>query len=159
MSELHIIAAIDRNRAIGLGGDMVYHLSADLKRFKALTLGYPVVMGRRTFESLPKGALPGRRNIVITRNAAYSAPNIETASSLESALALCSDAEKTFIIGGGEIYSQALPLADVLDLTEIDDAAPEADTFFPPFDKQFILTNTEPAATNPPARFNTYHRR
>lgn len=159
MSELHIIAAIDRNRAIGFGGDMVYHLSADLKRFKALTLGYPVVMGRRTFESLPKGALPGRRNIVITRNAAYSAPNIETAPSLEAALALCSDAEKTFIIGGGEIYSQALPLADVLDLTEIDDAAPDADTFFPPFDKLFILTNTEPALTTPPASFNTYHRR
>lgn len=130
-----IIAAITADKgAIGRNGDLVYHVSADLKHFKALTTGHTVVMGRRTFESLPKGALPNRRNIVVTRNAAFMASGIETAPSLEVALAM-SAGEEVFIIGGGQIYEQALPLADRLCLTSVEAPTPDdADTFFPPID-------------------------
>lgn len=127
-----IIAAVTADRyAIGRRGDLVYHVSADLRRFKELTMGHAIVMGRKTFESLPKGALPGRRNIVVTRNPGYTAPGIETAPSLEEALALASsDGREVFVIGGGEVYRQAYPLADRLCLTEIHaPAPPDADTF------------------------------
>ncbi len=136
---IHIIVAIDQNRAIGLGGDMLFHIREDLRRFKALTMGHTLVMGRKTFDSLPSGALPGRRNIVITRNEHWSAPGAERAASLADAIALAGDSE-IYIIGGGEIYAQALPLADVLDLTQIHAAAPEADTYFPPFADLFTET-------------------
>lgn len=127
-----IIVAVDRNHAIGRNGDMPYHLSADLKRFKSLTMGCPVVMGRKTFESLPKGALPGRRNIVITRNETFEAPGVERAASLADALAMADESgREIFIIGGGEIYRQAMPIADALYLTCIDDEATDPDTFFP----------------------------
>lgn len=137
---IHIIVAIDQNRAIGLGGDMLFHIREDLRRFKALTMGHTLVMGRKTFDSLPSGALPGRRNIVITRNEQWTAPGAERAASLADAIALAGDSE-IYIIGGGEIYAQALPLADVLDLTQIHSAAPEADTYFPPFDDLFTETD------------------
>lgn len=130
-NRLVIIVACTRNFAIGRDGGMLYHISEDLKRFKALTMGHTIVMGRRTFESLPKGALPGRRNIVVTRNGSYVAPGIETAVSLEAALALCKPQDEVFIIGGGEIYAQALPLAGRIELTYIDAIATDADTFFP----------------------------
>lgn len=121
--------------AIGRGGDMIFHLRDDLRRFKALTTGHTVVMGRRTFESLPKGALPDRRNIVVTRNPDFNAANVETANSLEAALEMSASDSETFIIGGGEIYAQALPLADRLQLTIIEAPTPaDADTFFPPVD-------------------------
>lgn len=123
-----IIVAATRDMAIGNNGDLLYHISDDLKHFKALTMGCPIIMGRRTFESFPKGALPGRRNIVVTRNPRYSAPGIETASSLEDAIAMCSGAENVYIIGGGEIYRQAIPMADRLELTLIDALHPDADT-------------------------------
>ena len=126
-----IIVACTRNFAIGRGGDLLFHISDDLKRFKALTMGHPIIMGRKTFESFPKGALPGRRNIVVTRNPAYAAPGVETASSLEDAMALCDPTEESFIIGGGEIYRQALPLAGKIELTLIDSAPEDADTYFP----------------------------
>lgn len=131
--EIVIIAAIARNGAIGVDGDMVYHLRDDLRRFKQLTMGAPLVMGRRTFESLPSGALPGRRNIVVTRNSAFTAPGVETASSLEEALSMAASAspEKIFILGGAQIYSAAMPLASTLELTLVDDTPPRADTFFP----------------------------
>ncbi len=131
-----IIVAITADKgAIGRKGDMLYHLRGDLRRFKAITTGHTVVMGRKTFESLPKGALPARRNIVVTRNPGFRAENTETASSLEDALAMSAPDSETFIIGGGEIYRQALPLADHLRLTIIDaPAPPDADTFFPPVD-------------------------
>lgn len=128
---LTIIAAVGRDLAIGRDGDLAFHISADLRRFKALTMGHPIIMGRKTFESFPKGALPGRRNIVVTRNSAYSAPGIETAGSLEEALGKAG--EKAFVIGGGEIYRQALPLAHTLEITEIDADTPDADTRFPDY--------------------------
>ncbi len=129
---LHIIVAIDRRGAIGRGGDLLFYIKDDLCRFKALTMGNTLVMGRRTFESLPKGALPGRRNIVVSRNAAYTAPGIEVAPSLEAALALAADGPgDTFVIGGGQIYAQALAKADVLELTVVDAEAEAPDTYFP----------------------------
>ena len=127
-----IIVAIDRRGAIGRGGDLLFYIKDDLRRFKALTIGNTLVMGRRTFESLPKGALPGRRNIVVSRNAAYTAPGIEVAPSLEAALALAADGPgDTFVIGGGQIYAQALAKADVLELTVVDAEAEAPDTYFP----------------------------
>lgn len=129
-----IIVACARDFAIGRNGDLLFHLKEDLKHFKALTMGRPIVMGRKTFESFPNGALPGRRNIVITRNNDYSAPGIETALSLEDALSLCRDDEHVFIIGGGEIYRQALPLAYDIELTLIDATVDDADTYFPTLD-------------------------
>ena len=129
-----IIVAVTRDLAIGRGGDLLYHISDDLKRFKSLTMGCPIIMGRKTFESFPKGALPGRRNIVVTRNRDYAAPGVETAPSVEEALKMCADAPEAYIIGGGEIYRQALPLADRIELTLIDAVCPDADTHFPDID-------------------------
>lgn len=129
-----IIVAATRDMAIGNKGDLLYHISDDLKRFKSLTMGCPIIMGRKTFESFPKGALPGRRNIVVTRNGDYRAENIETAPSVEAAIAMCEGAERVYIIGGGEIYRQALPQASRLELTLVDAECPEADTRFPDVD-------------------------
>ncbi|MDE6378217.1 MAG: dihydrofolate reductase [Duncaniella sp.] len=134
---VNIIAAVTLDLAIGDRGDLLYHISEDLRRFRSLTMGHPIVMGRNTFESFPKGALPGRRNIIVTRNPSYSAPGAETAPSLAEALKLAAtpaegiDASQIFVIGGGQIYGQALPLADNLMLTLIDARRPEADTRFP----------------------------
>lgn len=161
MSEIHIIVAIDRNGAIGRGGDLLFHISADLRRFKSLTMGCPIIMGRKTFESFPKGPLPGRRNIVVTRNPEYRRDGIETASSLTQALELAADAPDVYIIGGGEIYRQAITLADRLDLTEIDASVPDADTFFPPIDPELwhIAAIDSPADPTVPAiRFVTLTR-
>lgn len=132
-----IIAAITSDKgAIGRKGDLIYHVSADLKHFKALTTGHTVVMGRRTFDSLPKGALPNRRNIVVTRNAELKPIGAETAGSLEEALVMC-EGQEVFVIGGGEIYRQALGLADRLNLTMVDEPTPvDADTFFPAIDPE-----------------------
>lgn len=135
--EIVIIVACTRDFAIGRGGDLLYHISDDLKHFKALTMGSPIIMGRKTFESFPKGALPGRRNIVVTRKSDYSAPGIETAKTLEEALAMCQTSPKCFVIGGGQIYAQALPLATSIELTLIDSTVSDADTYFP------VLTSME----------------
>lgn len=130
---LHIIAAIDRNRAIGFENKLLFWLPNDLKRFKQLTIGHTIIMGRKTFESLPKGALPNRRNIVLSRTkTAYAGTEVYT--SLEEALAHCHSHEQIYIIGGSSLYQQALPLADELCLTEIDAAAPQADAYFPEID-------------------------
>lgn len=149
-NKINIIVSVDRNNAIGRQGDMPYHISADLKRFKSLTMGCPVVMGRKTFESLPKGALPGRRNIVITRDEAYTAPNIETVSSLDKAIELAQQADNDiFIIGGGEIYRQSMTIADNLFITHIDDEADNADTFFPTIDSNiWNVTESSPVETD-----------
>ena len=128
---ISIIAAVAAHGAIGRRGDLLYHISADLKRFKALTMGCPVIMGRKTFESFPKGPLPGRRNIIVTRNRGYFREGAETAPSLEDAISRCKDAEKVFIIGGGEIYRRAIEIADILEITEILAEVADADTFFP----------------------------
>lgn len=139
-----IIAAVAANRAIGNRNRLLYHLSADLRRFKALTTGHTIIMGRRTFESLPKGALPQRRNIVLTRNTGYTAPGIETFASLESALEACTPEEEIFIIGGASVYAEALPMADRLCLTHVADTPDEADAFFPEYDgTEWRLTASE----------------
>ena len=130
---ISIIAAVARNRAIGYENKLIYWLPNDLKRFKALTTGHTIIMGRNTFLSLPKGALPNRRNIVLTRSQ-KDFPGCEVFASLEDVLAHCDKDEDVYIIGGASVYRQALPLADRLCLTEIDDTPEKADTFFPPYD-------------------------
>lgn len=128
---ISIIAAIDRHNAIGFENKLLFWLPNDLKRFKALTTGNTIIMGRKTFESLPKGALPNRRNVVLTSNPAVDCPGAELFPSLEAALKSCQEDEQVYIIGGASVYQQALPFADTLCLTEIDDEASEADAFFP----------------------------
>jgi len=113
-----LIAALAANRVIGNNNALPWHLPADLKRFKALTMGHPVVMGRKTCESIGR-PLPGRRNLVITRNRAYSAPGCEIVHSLDDAIAACRGTETIFVIGGAELYRESLPLAHCLELTEI----------------------------------------
>lgn len=124
-----MIAAITADNALGRGGDMIFHLAADLRRFKQLTMGHPLVMGRRTFQSLPH-ALPGRRNIVVSRKEDFKAEGAEVFATLHDALDACGDAE-AMVIGGGQIYAQAMPLASRLIITHIDATCPDADTFFP----------------------------
>lgn len=130
---ISVIAAVAANRAIGLENKLLYWLPNDLKRFKALTTGHTIIMGRRTFESLPKGALPNRRNIVISRTQT-SFPGCDTYSSLEEAIAHCAADEDVYIIGGASVYEQSLPLADRLCLTEVHDTPADADAFFPEYE-------------------------
>lgn len=129
-----LIAAVAENMAIGYQNKLLYWLPNDLKRFKSLTTGHTIIMGRKTFESFPKGALPNRRNVVLSRNGA-TFPGAETYPTLEAALASCSSDEDIYIIGGASVYEQAMPLADRLCLTEIADTPKEADAYFPTFDK------------------------
>ena len=127
---LSIIVAIAENRAIGFENKLIYWLPNDLKRFKALTTGNTIIMGRRTFESLPKGALPNRRNIVLSRRGkAEDFPGAELFPTLNAALAACEG--EVYIIGGASVYKEALPKADRLCLTYIYDTPEQADTFFP----------------------------
>ena len=128
-----IIAAVAANRAIGLDNKLLYWLPNDLKRFKALTTGHTIIMGRRTFESLPKGALPNRRNIVLSRTQS-DFPGCDTYTSLDEALQHCAADEDVYILGGSSVYEQALSIADRLCLTEIHDTPAKADAFFPPYD-------------------------
>lgn len=128
---ISIIAAVDRHMAIGFENKLLFWLPNDLKRFKALTTGNTIIMGRKTFESLPKGALPNRRNMVLSSNPSADCPGAEVFPSLEAALGSCKESEKVYIIGGASVYRQALPLADELCLTEIDATAEQADAFFP----------------------------
>ena len=131
-----IIAAIDKNNALGFQNRLLFYLPDDLKRFKALTTGHTVVMGRKTFDSLPKGALPNRRNIVLSRSTKLALPGAEVYTSLEEALKHCADDEQVFIMGGASVYKQAMPLADRLYMTEIDAEAAEADVYFPAIDHE-----------------------
>jgi dihydrofolate reductase len=134
---LIIIAAVARNGAIGRNNALLCRLSEDLQFFKRTTLGHPLLMGRRTFESIGR-PLPGRRNIVLTRDPAWRAEGIETAASLPAALTMTAAAPKRFVIGGAQLYAQALPLADELVLTEIGHDF-EADTFFPRWDRSAFI--------------------
>lgn len=129
---VNIIAAVARNRAIGFQNKLIYWLPNDLKRFKALTTGHTIIMGRNTFLSLPKGALPNRRNVVLSRTQTEF-PGCDTFSSLEEALNNCTPDEDIYIIGGAAVYQQALAIADRLCLTEIDDIPEQADAFFPDY--------------------------
>ena len=129
---ISIIAAVAKNRAIGFQNKLIYWLPNDLKRFKALTTGHTIIMGRNTFLSLPKGALPNRRNIVLSRTAS-AFPGCDVYVSLEEALQHCDNDEDIYIIGGASVYTQAIKIADRLCLTEIDDTPKQADTFFPEY--------------------------
>lgn len=131
MKNLSIIVAIARNYGIGFENKLLYRIPNDMKRFKALTTGNTIIMGRKTFESLPKGALPNRRNIVLSRDESAAFAGAEHFLSLEDALAHCGEDETVFIIGGSSVYTEALPLADNLYITLVDDATKEADAFFP----------------------------
>lgn len=144
---LAIIVAVADNRAIGRAGDLAFHISADLRRFKELTMGHPIIMGRKTFESLPKGALPGRRNIVITGNSEWSAHDIEIARDINQAIDIAG--ENAFIIGGGQIYEQSMPLVDTLYITRIFAQSDEADTFFPLYEDSWEIVGTEPIDVDP----------
>ncbi len=161
--KLSLLAAVARDGVIGSDGTIPWRLPEDLARFRTLTLGHPVIMGRRTWESLPARfrPLPGRRNVVLTRNEAWSAEGAERAGSLENALLLLDEAPQAFVIGGAEIYAASLPLADELLLTEID-AAFEGDTFLPRFDtSEFSEVSREPHVSEDGTRFSfvTYVRR
>ncbi|CAI8310487.1 MAG: Dihydrofolate reductase type 3 [Bacteroidota bacterium] len=127
-----MIAAVAENNALGKDNNLIWHLSDDLKRFKNLTKGHHVIMGRKTFESMPK-ALPNRTNVVISRQKEYTAENAHVVHSLEAALALAQEDDQPFIIGGGEIYRQGLAFANCIELTRVHDDF-EADTFFPEID-------------------------
>ena len=123
-----LIAAMARNRAIGLDGAMPWHLPRELRHFKETTMGKPIVMGRKTWESIGR-VLPGRQNIVVTRNRGYAAEGCDVAASLEEAVALA-EGEEVMIIGGGQLYAEAMACADRMVLTFVE-CEPEADTWFP----------------------------
>lgn len=162
-AEIALIAAVARNGAIGRGNALLFDEPADQRHFRATTLGCPVIMGRKTWDSLPPRfrPLPGRRNVVVSRNAATQAVGAEVAPSLEQALALVADAPRAFVIGGAELYAQALPLAHTLVLTEID-ADLEGDACFPAWDRSLFeetSSTTAVTAAGVPYRFVTYTRR
>jgi len=127
-----IIAAVGRKREIGINGSLPWHLPEDLKRFRGLTTGHTVIMGRKTYESIG-GPLPDRINIVITRNQNYEAPGCLVVHSIEEALTRTNQGSETFIIGGAEIFTQALPFVEKMYITAVDKESP-ADTFFPELD-------------------------
>lgn len=128
-----MIAAVGKNLELGKNNNLIWHFKEDMKFFKDTTMGHTVVMGRKTFESLPK-ALPGRKNIVISSNAEYQAQGATVVTSVEEALQIA-DNEEIFVLGGGKIYAEFLPYADKLYLTEIDAECEDADTYFPQFNK------------------------
>lgn len=129
MTRVTLLAAIGRNLVIGRDGDMPWHLPEDLRHFKATTLGHPMVMGRKTFDSIGR-ALPGRRTIVVTRQRDWHHADVETAHSLADALALAGPTDEVFVVGGGQLYAEAMPFAQRMILSEVPDS-PEGDTFFP----------------------------
>lgn len=164
MTRLVLIAGVARDGAIGRGGELPWRLPEDLKHFRRVTMGHPVIMGRRTWDSLPSKfkPLPGRRNIVVTRNAGWRAEGAERAASLDAALAMVGTVPLACVIGGAELYAQALPLADELRLTEVDAAFGDADAFFPAWDRaEWIEVERVSGADVAPLRYDfvTYRRR
>ena len=131
--QIHAIVAVDENWAIGRQGDLLCHLPADMRHFKQVTMGYSIVMGRKTFESFPRRSLPGRQNIVITRNAGWQYPGVTVVHSVEEAIA-AAETDTVYIIGGAQVYELALPLVEVLHLTVIHARWASADAFFPALD-------------------------
>lgn len=161
--QICIIAAVAQNLAIGNANKLLYWLPNDLKRFKSLTTGHTVIMGRKTFDSLPKGALPNRRNIVLSRTVS-ELPGAEVFATLEEALRNCKCEEEVYIMGGESVYRQAMSMADRLCLTEIKDTPKVADAFFPRFDMadwQAVWTEEHEADDKHAQkyRFVTYERR
>ena len=133
MKSIHAIVAVDQNWAIGRQGDLLCHLPADMRHFKEVTMGHSIVMGRKTFESFPRRPLPGRQNIVVTRNAGWQYPGVTVVHSIDEAIA-AAQTDVAFVIGGAQVYEQALPRVDVLHLTVIHARWATADAFFPALD-------------------------
>ena len=133
MKSVHAIVAVASDWAIGRQGGLLCHLPADMRHFKEVTMGHSIVMGRKTFDSFPRRPLPGRQNIVITRNADWQYPGVTVAQSLDDAIAVA-HTDTVFVIGGAQVYEQALPLVDVLHLTCIHARWASADVFFPALD-------------------------
>ncbi len=164
MKRLSLIAAVAQDGAIGKENDLLCHLPADLKHFKAITLGHTIVMGRRTFESLPKGALPGRTNVVVTRNGQAQWENAVTVHSVDEALD-CAEADaELFVIGGATLYAQTIDHADRLYITHIAHTFADADAFFPAIDptvwRETEREEWQADERNPyPYTFITYERR
>ncbi|MBL8312287.1 MAG: dihydrofolate reductase [Rubrivivax sp.] len=161
--ELVLIAAVARNGVIGRNGGLVFQEPADQRHFRQATLGCPVIMGRKTWDSLPPRfrPLPGRRNIVVSRRPGLAATGAEVAPDLPAALAAATDAPRVFVIGGAQLYAQALPLAQRLMLTEVDAELP-GDVFFPAWDRNlFVETRRQRACTDQgmPYHFVEYQRR
>ena len=161
--QLSLIAAVGRNGEIGRGNDLLWRTREDQLHFKNTTMGHSVVMGRKTWDSLPDRfrPLPGRRNIVVSRNAAFEAKGAEVVTSLDAALALVSGTPRVFVVGGAQLYALALSRADELVLTEVD-AAFDADAFFPAWDRQAFGEVDRDSRTDPEGRpyaFVTYRRR
>ncbi len=158
-----MIAAIGANHELGKDNDLVWHLPDDFKRFKSLTTGHNIIMGRKTFESFPK-LLPNRRHIVITRNREYQVPpEVIVAQNMDEALAYCLEDPQPFIIGGGEIYRLGMDYADRLELTHVEGQF-DCDTFFPEIDHEVwecvsSLAHKKDDRHNYAFRFNTYHRK
>jgi len=136
---INMIAAVARNRAIGYENKLLYWLPNDLKRFKQLTTGHTIIMGRHTYESLPKGALPNRRNVVLSTSVG-ELPGCEVFASLDAALQSCRADEDVYIIGGAKVYEQAISRAHRLCLTEVDDTPRQADAFFPDYSEGWHIT-------------------
>ncbi len=163
MPRITLVAAVARNGVIGKDNRLLWHLPEDMKHFRQLTMGAPVIMGRKTWDSLPERfrPLPGRRNIVLSRQPGWQAAGAEVAQSLEAALAAAADAPQVFVIGGGQAYAEAIAIADELVLTEIDhDFA--GDAYFPPLRASFIETSRKTQLSAPPNTFEfsfvTYRR-
>ncbi len=155
MSRISLVVAVSLNGVIGRDGSLPWHISSDLKKFKTITMGNPIIMGRKTWESLPKRPLPGRQNIVITRQADYKAVGAVVARDAKSALAAAGGAEEIAVIGGGEIYKMFFPLAHRVYLTEVDIVV-EGDTYFPkldPLEWQEASVEIHPAGPNDNASF------
>jgi dihydrofolate reductase len=161
---LALIAAVARNGGNGRGGGLLWQESEDQKHFRRVTMSCPVIMGRKTWDSLPERfrPLPGRRNIVVTRQAGWQSRGAEPTASLDDALRRCRGAQRVFVIGGAQLYALALPRADELVLTEIDADFDGADVFFPDWPRdEFRLLGSEPrvSAGGVPYRFSHYERR
>jgi dihydrofolate reductase len=158
---ISLVAAIAENRVIGQGGKLPWHLPDDLRRFKRVTVDHTVIMGRKTFEEIGH-PLANRRNVVVSRNPGFRPRGVTVVPSLDEALALGATEEEVFVVGGGEVYSQALPRADRLYLTVVH-ATPEGDAVFPVFDQQawaLVEEERHPADGRHPFAFTfrTYHR-
>lgn len=158
--KVSLVAAVARGGVIGRDNAIPWQLPEDMARFRALTVGHPVVMGRRTWDSLPERfrPLPGRRNVVVTRSPTWHADGAERAGAFDDALRLLAGASQVYVIGGAELYAAALPLADELLLTEVE-LEVEGDTVFPPFDREAfdeVSRERHVSSTGTPFSFVTY---
>lgn len=159
--DVNLIAAVGENGELGLKGDLIWHIPEDLKHFKALTMGRTVIMGRKTWDSLPKKPLPGRKNIIITSQKDYQAEGAQVVNSIPEALSLTAE-ESPFIIGGAEIYDSFLPFCSRLHLTRVQASCPEADAFLKiNLSDDWILEDESDIKLSPegvPYKYMTYRR-